>query len=95
MCVLPCRYDRLVLPIHQLSPYQHWSVLLVDLQQRRLVFFDSYKEGNPIRSLLMQRVKQWLAHEAQVRLALPALYGTAVCLLCGTAVCLLCGTAGY
>lgn len=40
---------------------------MVDLQQQRLVFFDSYKRDNPIGPMAMVRVKTWLADEAQVR----------------------------
>lgn len=68
LCILSCcRYDRLVIPIHQRTPYQHWTVLLVDLVQQRLVFFDSYKTDNPIGPKALQRVKTWLKDEAKVR----------------------------
>lgn len=61
-----CSCDRLIIPVHQEAPYKHWSVLLVDLQQRRLVFFDSLTTPNPVAPRAMARVKQWLAQEAQV-----------------------------
>jgi hypothetical protein len=63
----PCfRCDRLIIPIHQTEPYKHWTVLMVDLQQRRLVFFDSLAGPNPVGPRAMQRVKQWLVDEARV-----------------------------
>ena len=61
------RCDRLFIPIHQKVPYKHWTVLMVDLQQQALVFFDSLPgSNNPLGPLAVRRVKQWLADEARV-----------------------------
>lgn len=58
------RCDRVIIPVHQ---GLHWTALMVDIKQQRLVFFDSLFGKN---AKAVAAVRRWVADEAQVGPAL-------------------------
>lgn len=58
------RCDRVIIPVHQGN---HWTAMMVDLAQQRLVFFDSFLGQN---RRAVANVKQWVMDEAKVRLGI-------------------------
>jgi Ulp1 family protease len=53
-----------IIPVHQGN---HWTAMMVDLAQQRLVFFDSFLGQN---RRAVANVKQWVMDEAKVRLGI-------------------------
>jgi len=49
-----------IIPVHQ---GLHWTALMVDIKQQRLVFFDSLFGKN---AAAVAAVRRWVADEAQV-----------------------------
>lgn len=56
------RCDRLIIPAH--VGQHHWVVAMVDVQQRRLLCFDSLHGEHP---KLMEALQKWVLAEAEVR----------------------------
>jgi len=52
-------YDILMVPIHQYDA--HWALVVVDLTQKRVDFYDSFNSNG---FKIMQRIKEYLAMEA-------------------------------
>lgn len=57
----PCRLDRIIVPVHEGS---HWTAAMVDLANKRFVFFDSFHGHN---RAALAALRRWLADEAKVR----------------------------
>eukprot|EP00775_Hariotina_reticulata_P005601 gene5601-5839_t len=59
-CVLKC--DRVIIPVHE---GVHWTCAMVDLQHKRLLFFDSLQGRNKV---VMDALRRWVQDEAKDKL---------------------------
>lgn len=62
-----CSVDRIIVPVHE---GMHWTAAMVDLLNKRFVFFDSLLGRNP---WALKSLQQWLADEAMVSATLQIL----------------------
>ena len=51
-------YKRIMFPIHENS--NHWTLMVIDLEQRALIYFNSKRTSRSRAAHYFHRVKRWL-----------------------------------